>query len=155
MSNSDTVHETIVIERDFSCSVEALYNAFVDPVARARWGLPSSTAVIIYDETDFRVGGFDRSRCGSKDDPRYFVDAVYLDIQTNARIVYSERVADRDLPLSCALHTLEFNHNANKAQLKATIQIASFSGADMAQGVREGFAAAMDNLAQELHRPEV
>ena len=30
------------------------------------------------------------------------------------------------------------------------MQIAAFNGADMADGVRQGFGAALDNLAREL-----
>jgi uncharacterized protein YndB with AHSA1/START domain len=154
MLQLDTIHDTLVFERHFSCSLDALYAAFADPVARARWGVPSSTAVIIYDEADFRVGGRDRSRCGARDDPRFHVEVTYLDIWPKTRIVYAERVAEGDTPLSGALYTLEFAADGGGACLKTTVQIASFGGPGMAEGTRQGFRAALDNLEAELGRVE-
>ncbi|MDP3855190.1 SRPBCC family protein [Phenylobacterium sp.] len=150
MADLTTAHETLIFERPFACSPEILYGAFADPVARARWGLPSPTATIIYDEADFRVGGRDRSRCGAKSDPRFLVDVTYLDIVPNHRIVYSEKVMDGDRALSAALHTIEISPRAAAALLKVTVQLAAFEGEDMAQGVRFGFNAALDNLAREI-----
>jgi uncharacterized protein YndB with AHSA1/START domain len=150
MTATTTTHETLVFERAFACPAETLYAAFADPVARMRWGLPSPTATLIYDETDFRVGGRDRSRCGARNDPRFHVDAVYLDIVPNRRIVHSEKVADGERPLSGALHTIEFSHDGAKTHLRVTVQLTSFDGEDMAQGVRFGFGAALDNLSREI-----
>jgi uncharacterized protein YndB with AHSA1/START domain len=150
VTDTTTTHETLVFERTFACPAEILYEAFADPGARARWGLPSPTATIIYDEADFRVGGRDRSRCGAKSDPRFQVDAVYLNIVPNQRIVYSEMVADGKRALSAALHTIEISHDGVKAHLKVTVQLAAFDGEDMAEGVRFGFGAALNNLGREI-----
>ncbi len=152
MADFDTVHETLVFERDFICTRAALFEAFADPVARARWGQPSDTAVIILDSADFRVGGSDRSRCGTKENPEFQVDATYLDIQPGTRIVYSERVAKGDMPLSAALYTIEFGARGEKALLQVTVQIAAFVGADMVAGVKQGFDAALENLSREFER---
>jgi uncharacterized protein YndB with AHSA1/START domain len=150
MAETTTTHGTLIFERAFACSAETLYQAFADPVARVRWGLPSPTATIIYDEADFRVGGRDRSRCGAKNDPRFRVDAVYLNIVPDRRIVYSETVADGERALSGALHTIEISHDGAKAHLKVTVQLASYDGEDAAAGVRFGFGAALNNLSTEI-----
>ncbi|HEY6254848.1 MAG TPA: SRPBCC domain-containing protein [Xanthobacteraceae bacterium] len=150
MMETTTAHETLVFERAFACPAKVLYEAFADPVARARWGLPSPTATIIYDEADFREGGRDRSRCGAKNDPRFQVEVVYLNIVPDKRIVYSETVADGKRALSAALHTVEFSHDGAKAHLKVTVQLASFDGESTAGGVRFGFGAALDNLSREI-----
>src|ERR1700730_6633756 len=63
-----TLHATLVFEREIPAPVEEVFAAFADPVARTEWGAPSDTAVVIYDEADFREGGQDRFRCGSKAD---------------------------------------------------------------------------------------
>jgi len=145
-----TAHDTIVFDRSFSCPLTVLYEAFADPAARARWGIPGPGAVIIYDREDFRVGGIDHSRCGSKDDPRYHVEATYLDIVPESRIVYSETVVEGGRRLSAALQTIEMSSKNGRSHLKVTVQIAAFDGADMASGVRHGFGAALENLAREL-----
>ncbi|UVC07399.1 SRPBCC family protein [Rhizobium sp. TH2] len=145
-----TAHDTIVFERCFVAPLPMLYKAFMDPVARCRWGAPSPTAVIIYDQEDFRVGGRDLSRCGSKDDPRFHVEATYLDIVPESRIVYSEAVTEGGKRLSAALHTIEMKSTDGQSSLRITVQIAAFDGAAMADGVRHGFRAALDNLTREL-----
>jgi uncharacterized protein YndB with AHSA1/START domain len=64
-------HETLVFEKAFPKPIHTLFASFADPKARARWGVPSKTAAIIDDETDFRIGGRDLSRCGARNDPRW------------------------------------------------------------------------------------
>ena len=150
MTHPTTVHETLIFERSFECSVPILWNAFADAEARARWGVPSPTAVIHYNETDFRIGGRDVSRCGSRDDPRYLVEAIYLDIKPSQRIVYSEAVKDGDISLSGSLHTVEMFQDGARTSLKITIQVASYDDAGMVQGVRQGMSAALDNLAKSV-----
>lgn len=145
-----TAHDTITFERSFRCPLGLLYEAFADPVARARWGTPSPSAVIIYDKADFRVGGTDLSRCGAKHDPRFHVEATYLDIMPESRIVYSETVSEAGRRLSAALQTIEMKATVEGSSLKVTVQIAAFDGADIADGVRHGFNAALANLAREL-----
>jgi uncharacterized protein YndB with AHSA1/START domain len=57
-----TLHVTLVFEREISAPIEEVFAAFADPVTRTEWGAPSDTAVVIYDEADFREGGQDRFR---------------------------------------------------------------------------------------------
>jgi len=147
MTGPATRHDTLAFERAFDCPPALLWDAFADPAARARWGAPSPDAVILYDATDFRVGGRDLSRCGARGDPRFHVEAIYLDIQPGARIVHSERVSEGATPLSAALHTVEIFAKGERSALRLTVQLASFGGADMAGGVRQGMSAALDNLA--------
>lgn len=150
MTEAAIAHETLVFEQTFACTPQVLFGAFADPAARARWGRPSATAVIIYDQTDFRVGGRDRSRCGAQDDPRFNVEVTYLDILPGRRIVYAETVADGAMPLSASLNTVEIAPEGANAKLKVTVQLAALSGEDMAAGVRFGFNAALANLAREV-----
>lgn len=150
MTDLATAHETLVFERIYACSPATLFRAFADPQARARWGRPAPDAVIIYDAADFRVGGRDISRCGAADDPRFDVEAVYLDIQPDRRIVYAESVSEGWSRLSAALHTVEIAAANEGAALRLTVQLASFAGADMAAGVRHGFGVALENLAGEV-----
>ena len=145
-------HDTLQFERTFQCPLQTLWNAFESAEARARWGVPSPDAIIIYDKEDFRVGGRDLLRCGGKDDPRFRVEVTYLDILPSRRIIHSEQVSDEDGLLSCALHTIELAEAPDGIRLSITVQIASIGNADMAGGVRQGMAAALDNLAADLTR---
>ena len=143
-------HDTLVIKREFPSTVAALFQAFADPNARARWGVPSPTAVLIFDESNFEIGGKDLQRCGAKDDPQFLVEAVYLDIKLNERIIYSERVSMGGTTLSAALHTLQFSKTLQGSALKASIQLAALNDAGMLADTRNGFSRALDNLSLEL-----
>ena len=72
-----TVHSTLAFERELPAPIEAVFAAFADPAARAAWGVPSDTAVVIYDEADFREGGQDRFRCGARVNPNILGTVQY------------------------------------------------------------------------------
>jgi uncharacterized protein YndB with AHSA1/START domain len=92
MTPAKTLHMTLDFEREIPAPVEEVFAAFADPVARAAWRAPSDTAVLIYDEADFREGGQDCFRCGSKADPNIHGVTRYLDIIANRRVVSSETI---------------------------------------------------------------
>ena len=124
MAEPTTHHGTIVFERIFAAPAPRVFAALSDPVARARWSAPSDTAVLIYDEADFRAGGRDIFRCGAKNDPRYRGETHYCDIVPNRRIVYTETVVylapeafAAEVPYQVAIVTLE-----NGSRVTARIQ---------------------------------
>jgi uncharacterized protein YndB with AHSA1/START domain len=147
-----TLHATLVFEREIPAPVEAVFAAFADPVKRAQWGTPSDTAVVIYDETDFREGGLDRFRCGSKSDPNIHGATRYLDIAVNRRIVSSETIAMDGRRLCVSLTTLEFTPDGQKTKLKNTTQLSAFIGQDMVIGHTMGPNASLDNVARYFLR---
>jgi uncharacterized protein YndB with AHSA1/START domain len=147
-----TLHETLVFERVVRAPAEAVFNAFADPVARAAWGAPSDTAVVIYDETNFREGGRDRFRCGSKTNPNIHGETRYLEIVENHRIVSSETITMDGKKLCASLTTLELTPNGKQTNLKTTTQLASFIGQDMVKGHTTGTNASLDNLVRHLAR---
>jgi uncharacterized protein YndB with AHSA1/START domain len=147
---TDTLHQTLVFERTIKASAEAVFAAFVDPVARANWGTPSDTATVIYDETDFREGGRDRFRCGSKTNPNIHGETRYLDIVANRRIVSSETVTVDGKRLCASLTTLELTPTSSGTKLTNTTQLASFIGDDMVKGHTTGTNASLDNLVRFL-----
>jgi len=145
---TDTLHETLVFERTIDASPEEVFAAFVDPVARARWSTPSDTAVVIYDETDFREGGRDRFRCGAKANPNIRGETRYLDIIANRRIVSSETVTVDGKRLCASLSTLELTSTSRGTTLLHTTQLASFIGDDMIKGHTTGTNASLDKLVR-------
>jgi uncharacterized protein YndB with AHSA1/START domain len=152
MAEHATHHATIVFERIFDASAERVFAALSDPVARARWSAPSDTAVLIYDEADFRVGGRDIFRCGAKNDPRYRGETHYRDIVPNRRIVSTETVDELDTRLSVALTTVELEADGERTKLKLTVQLAALDDPRMIDGTKAGYAGALDNLARFLER---
>jgi uncharacterized protein YndB with AHSA1/START domain len=123
-----------------------------DPVARARWSPPSDTAILIYDEAEFRVGGSDVFRCGAKTDPRYRGETRYHDIVANRRIVWTEVIDELDKRLSVTVTTLELEPDGERAKFKLTVQLAALDGRAIIEGTKAGYTGALDNLTRELQR---
>jgi uncharacterized protein YndB with AHSA1/START domain len=145
---TSTLHTTLVFERTISAPIEAVFAAFAEPVKRAAWGTPSDTAVVIYDETDFREGGQDKFRCGSKTNPNIHGVTSYLDIVFNRRIVSSETITVDGKRLCVSLATLELTPDGKETKLKNTTQLVSFIGQDMVNGHMMGTNASLDNLVK-------
>ena len=147
-----TLHVTLVFEREILAPAAAVFAAVADPVARAKWGTPSDTAVVIYDEADFRDGGQDRFRCGSKTNPNIHGVTRYLEITPDRRVVSSETVTVDGKRLCASLTTLELTPHGTKTALKHTTQLASFIGQDMVNGHTEGTNASLDNLVNHFKK---
>jgi uncharacterized protein YndB with AHSA1/START domain len=143
---TSTLHTTLVFERKISAPSESVFAAFAEPAKRAEWGTPSDTAAVIYDETDFREGGQDKFRCGSKSNPNIHGVTSYLDIALNRRIVSSETITVDGKRLCVSLTTLELTPDGKETKLKNTTQLVSFIGQDMVNGHTTGTNASLDNL---------
>jgi uncharacterized protein YndB with AHSA1/START domain len=148
MALTAALHATLVFEREIPALIEKVFAALADPLARTEWGAPSDTAVVIYDEADFREGGQDRFRCGSKADPNIHGMTRYLEIIANRRVVSSETIVMDGKRLCASLTTLELTADGEKTKLKSTTQLASFIGQDMVRGHETGTNASLDNLVQ-------
>jgi uncharacterized protein YndB with AHSA1/START domain len=149
---TQTLHATLVFEREISASPRAVFAAFVDPTARAQWGTPSDTAVLIYDEADFREGGQDHFRCGPKANPNIHGVTHYLDIVLDRRVISSETLVVGGRRLCVSLTTLELAPDGDKTNLKNTTQLASFMGEDMVKGHTIGTNASLDSLVRHFQK---
>jgi uncharacterized protein YndB with AHSA1/START domain len=149
---SETTHTTLVFERSFDVPPRRVFEAFADPQARMRWGVPSADTALAYLETDFRIGGRDVSRCGPGGNMIFRVENHYLDIVADQRIISTETVSQGEMLLSVALITVELRASGAGTRLVLTDQIAALDGLEMIAGNRAGLNAALDNLERELRR---
>lgn len=147
-------HETFAVTRVYEADRSRVFAAWADPEARSRWAPPSKGQAIEYLETDFRTGGRDVSNCGAAGDLSIRVESHYLDIVPDRRIVFSEVVASGGARLSVSLITVEFETDGDRTRLTLTDQIAALDGSGMVSGSKAGFAAALDNLAEDLRRSD-
>jgi uncharacterized protein YndB with AHSA1/START domain len=147
-SSTQTHHGTLVFERTVPAPVSQVFAAFADPDERARWGAPSDNTVLIYDAADFSIGGIDRFRCGSRNDPRYGGTTWYHDIVPGSRIVSTEKIEADGQSLGVSLNTVEFLPTAGQTRLKTTVQLTSLVGAEMVKGHEAGHNASLDNLVR-------
>jgi uncharacterized protein YndB with AHSA1/START domain len=146
------LHATLVFEREISAAPKVVFAAFADPAARAQWGTPSDTAVVIYDDADFREGGQDHFRCGPKAKPNVHGVTHYVDIVPDRRVVSSETLVVDGRRLCASLTTLELTPDGSKTRLKNTTQLASFIGEDMVKGFTAGTNASLDGLVRYFQR---
>lgn len=143
-------HETLRFQREYAVTPDLVFETYVDVEARARWSAPSDSAVVIYTQDDFRVGGADRYRCGDRRAPQYEGEVRYVDIVDGSRILYSEVITAGEKPLAASMVTWEIAPTTEGSRLTVTVQVASFVGEEMVVGTRVGMNAALDNLGAQL-----
>jgi uncharacterized protein YndB with AHSA1/START domain len=154
MTDISIDHGTIVVERTLNIPVSRVYSAFADAKERASWGAPSDTAVFIYDETNFSVGGRDLARCGAKEDPRFRVETRYVDIVGERRVVWTETIHEADKLLATNITTLELTPDSERTRLKVTVQVTSFVGVGMIENTEAGHKGSLTNMARYLEQPK-
>jgi uncharacterized protein YndB with AHSA1/START domain len=148
MNETTVVHATLVFERTIPVSADQVFTAYADVTERQRWGVPSEKTVLIYDKADFRDGGEDAFRCGSKENPNIHGATHYLEIVLNRRIVSSETITIDGRRVCASLTTLELCPDGEQTKLKNTTQLVSFVGTDMVKGHENGTDASLDNLVK-------
>ena len=144
------IHATLVFERICAAPVARVFAALANPVERASWGTPSGNATLVCDETDFRVGGHDIFRCGSKADPEYRGVTTYYDIVPGQRIISSEIMKMGDVKLLISMSTTVLAAEKTGTKVTVTIQLISLGGDDMLGGAETGYNASLDNLAKAV-----
>lgn len=148
-------HATLVFEREIPATVDKVFAAFASAKLRSEWGAPSDTATIIYDQEDFREGGEDCFRCGSKSSPNVHGATRYLEIVMNRRIVSSEMISMNGMRLCASLITLEFAQSGGITKLRSTSQVVSFIGEDMIKGTETGNNSSLDSLVNYFSRGQI
>lgn len=143
-------HDTIVMERTFRASPARVFAAWKSVEARQRWSKPSPDVDFVYDQHDFRVGGLDIARCGAPGDLRYCAEVRYMEITPDARIVFSERVTEADIPRAAALIDVSMEARGAETRMVLTMHVAAFDTPDMLQGYRDGWTPSLHNLANEF-----
>ena len=143
-------HATIVMERTYNATPKRVFAAWADVEARKRWSAPAESIRIVYEESNFQVGGRDVSRCIEPGNTDYVATVHYLDIRADQRIVFAEAVAHGNVNVSSALISMELTPVGEETRLALTMQIVAFDGSKMEDGYQFGWSAALDNLGKEF-----
>src|ERR1700684_1623589 len=110
MTPSTVAHDTFVIERTYDVPVAQVFQAWADPVLKARWFAGSADALEAGYALDFRVGGSEVNRGGPPGGPVYAYESQFHDIVTEHRIVYTYEMSADDNRLSVSVATVEFRN---------------------------------------------
>jgi len=152
MSDRSVIHATFTLERTYPASPARVFNAWADPVAKARWfGAPGEWSQGDREQ-DFCIGGRDRFSSGPQGGPVYTYDARYQDIVPDQRIVYTYDMHRDETRISVSLSTVEFKAEGAGTRLIYTEQGAFLDGHDTPALREQGAGDLFDALGAELQR---
>lgn len=150
MSHDTIRHGTVTIEKTYTASLARVFGAWADPELRRIWGSPSDEIDLRIDAADFSVGGEDVSTCMMGDQALAVVRGRYHDIVTDRRIIYTEIISSMDALEGACLVSAEFQPDGKGTRLMLTLQTAAVDGADLLEGVQEGWESALLRLGAML-----
>jgi uncharacterized protein YndB with AHSA1/START domain len=142
---------TLSFEREVAAPLAVLWEAWTTPAARALWAPPSPAVTVEFLETDTRVGGREISLCKVEGEPDMRCECGWLELLSPLRSVNYEVLSSEGITQSAALVTAEFSGTTEWSRLAVTVQLSSLAN-DMEAGYRQGFGAALDNLADVAAR---
>jgi len=154
MTDRPIHHGSFTIERTYNAPQALVFRAFEDKAAKQRWfvqGDDDNWQVESF-ETDFRLGGFERSRFRYAGGPPISNDTVYLDIAANERIIIAYTMGTEGNIFSSSMSTILFKPHGSGTKLIYTEQGAYFGEADQIPGRKEGSKGLLESLAKELER---
>jgi uncharacterized protein YndB with AHSA1/START domain len=151
MNQRSVTHATFVIERSYPVPAERVFAAFSDPAKKRRWFAEGEEFEVDTFETDFRVGGSERSSFSAQG-AVCTNDTVYRDIVPNRRIVIAYTMSIGDRCISSSHATFELLRTQMGTDLVFTEQAAFFEGADGAKVREEGWRKLLESLAREVGR---
>ncbi len=146
MSHDTIRHGTVTIEKAYPASPARVFDAWADPEKRRIWGSPSDEIDLRIDAADFSVGGEDVSTCMMGEQAIAVVRGRYHDIVADRRIVYTEIIASMEALEGACLVSAEFMPEGQGTRLVLTLQTAALDGADLLDGVQEGWESALLRL---------
>lgn len=147
---SAAAHTSFVIERRFKAPAARVFAAWADPATKQRWNDCHADTGATEFRMDFRPGGFEVYRSRLEDGAPLAVDKVFLDIVTNARIVFAYSMTMGGRALSASLVTVEFTDAASGSMLKLTEQLVYFDGHSDIEQRRRGTEEGLDRLLLEV-----
>lgn len=144
-------HQTFVIERKLDYDPAAVFRAWTEPDAKARWfsGPPDKWTEEVR-QMDVRVGGRDRLVGRFMDGSESRFDATYFDIVPDRRLVYSYEMHWQGKKISVSLATIEFVAAGRGTRLIVTENGAFLDGHEDGGSRERGTLSLMDNLERAL-----
>jgi uncharacterized protein YndB with AHSA1/START domain len=151
MSETSTSHHTIEIKRTYPVASSAVFAAWRDPAALARWYLPGDASWSSRVEVhEFRVGGRKLLHFGPRGAAPYFEDCRYEDIVDGRRLCYSMTIGQEQRRISTSMVTVVLVPRGRSTDVIVTDQLVILDGADGAAERERGWGETLDKLTGEL-----
>lgn len=152
MTDRSVTHATFTIERVYDAAPARVFKAFQDPAAKRRWFADGEGWETEKFETDFRVGGFERSRFRFQGGAPITNDTVFQNIVPNERIIIAYWMTIDSKPISASQATMEFRKEGAGTRLVFTEQGAYLDGHDNVGQREAGTRELLEALDKELKR---
>lgn len=149
MTEYSVEHAKFRIERRYDFPPAVVFKAFSDPAHKRKWFVDGEGWTTDSYESDFRVGGFERSRFRFGGGSQMGNDTV-LEIVPDTRIVFAYSMLTGETPFSVSLATIEFVPDGKGTKLVYTEQAAFLDGKDQVKDREEGWGALLKMLAAYL-----
>lgn len=150
MTQRPVVHDTFTLEREYLAAPAQVFGAFADLATKQRWFAgPAGWVARDVHTLEFRVGGREHESGGPPGGTVHSFDAVYHDIVSNARIIYSYTLSLDDRPISVSLTTIEIFPHAEGSRLRLTEHGAYFDDRPLSER-RDGTGDFLDALGRVL-----
>jgi uncharacterized protein YndB with AHSA1/START domain len=152
---STVVHNTFVIERNYSKKPEQVFAALADAGKKRRWYAEGDGHDVELFESDCRVGGVERLRYRMKEGTPFPGVAIenegaHQEVVKDRRIVIASRMSLGGKCISAVLVTFELQPDGDGTRLVLTHQGAFFEGADGPQMREMGWKALLAKLERAL-----
>jgi uncharacterized protein YndB with AHSA1/START domain len=142
MTDRSAAHTSFTIIRDMPASPAAVFRAWSDPLAKQRWTECHPTMTREHS-LDFRPGGVELNRITGADGAVFVVEARFIEILPEQRIIYAYDYRVGDRRTSASLVTVEFAPGGRGTRMVFTEQVAFLDGHDerdeRIHGTNEGF----------------
>jgi uncharacterized protein YndB with AHSA1/START domain len=154
MTDQTLTHATFSIDRVYDAKPARVFRAFEDTEAKLRWfakGDDENWQVDAF-ETDFRVGGVEKSLFRYAGGPQISNDTVYLDIVPSERIIIAYTMGMEGKIFSSSMSTIEFRPHGAGTKLVYTEQGLYIGDPGQVAGREHGCREMLETLARELAR---
>jgi uncharacterized protein YndB with AHSA1/START domain len=146
MSDRSATHSTFVIERDYDAPPTRVFAAWADVNAKGQWFGPGGDNG---HALDFREGGRERFEA-SGGGAVYSYDALYEDIVSDERIVYTYNMHRDGIRISVSVSTVELLAADGRTHLRYTEQGVFLDGEDTPEQREHGTRELLDKLGASL-----
>lgn len=145
-------HETVTLEKSLPASPEDVFLAYTNPKAREKWSVPDDKTEVRILQSNVRTGGSEIGKCGTRgQELNWRMNVAYHLVEEGKLITFTEELWDGDKMLTVALITFDLNKGPNGTTiLHLTDQVTSFVGEGGANGHRDGYTKALENLTSML-----
>ena len=139
--------DTFTYERELNAASGTVWTLMTDPGKRAIWGAPDESVALTTLKADFRVGGTDRQRFGSEEEPEFEAETRWYNIAEGEAATYTEVIEAGGMALGASLVTFALSEAGSGTKLAIIVAVSSFVGPEMIAEFRAGWDSGFEQIS--------